>query len=227
MTGPRAPLEAVAAWRRETSLPYQAAFVAGLLLMVASFVAGFVGSHPYFGLPPIGGDATVLGRVLLERGDYLPALEEFRLAGLIDPENYDVEPELASASPEPGTEELIRQRRDRVQRRPRDATAHFLLGRSLLSNGQVVEAIESLENAQSLNPQLRGLHGILGRALLQAGDPEAATHAYRVAIAAEPRNPDWLEGLGLALYWTGQRAEAAEHFGAARTLRDRAETAAP
>lgn len=221
MSSLRTELEAIAEWRRAVGIPYQAAFVISLLALGTSFVAGFVESSRYFDLPPIQGDATVLGHLLLERGEFLPALEEFRLAGLIDPENYASE--LTFQRSGGGAPAAVEKGRQQVQQRPEDPAAHFFLGRALLRDGQITESVRSLERARDLNPELRALQGTLGRALLEAGSTEAAERAYRQAIAREPSNPDWLEGLGLALYWSGRPDEAAEHFGRARTLRERSQ----
>jgi len=218
VTDSRAGRGAVAEWRRQASVGYQVAFVVSVALLAVCFGAGFLESSRHFGLPPIEGDATILGRALLARGDTLSALDEFRLAGLLDPENYDQEPALALERP-PGVEALVRRGRARVSRSPGDANAHYALGRALLLDGDAVASVESLEQARRLEPGLRGLEGTLARAHLQTGALPAAEAAYRDAVAREPSNPDWHEGLGLTLYRLDARDEAARHFERARALR--------
>jgi Flp pilus assembly protein TadD len=215
----RSARQAVAEWRRRTSAGYQAVFALSLLLLGGCFVAGFLESARHFGLPPIAGDATILGRALLERGDFLPALEEFRLAGLIDPENYEANPEIALSHAVADTGALVRRDQARVSRRPGDATAHFSLGRSLLLDGDYAGSVRSLERARALDPGLRGLEGVLARAHLQSGALPEAERAYRAAIEREPSNPHWHEGIGFLLYRTGERQEARWHFERAQELR--------
>jgi Flp pilus assembly protein TadD len=194
-------------------------FASSLLVLFACFVAGFVGSALHFGLPPIAGDATILGRALLERGDFLPALEEFRLAGLIDPENYEANPQIALPQATSDTDELVRRSRARVSQRPEDAAAHFALGRALLLHGDFPASVQSLERARDLDPALKGVEGVLARAHLQNGALPEAERAYRAALEREPSNPFWHEGLGVLLYRTGEREEARWHLERAQGLR--------
>ncbi len=152
------------AWRRDTSPIYQALFLAALLVLGSSFVAGFVESLRLFGLPPIHGDATILGRTLLERGEYATALDEFRLAGLIDPENYDARPQLdfSTARSAPGSA---------AQR-----------GRTSLAAGRWVEAERALREALASDPQPE-LHDLLGFALYELGKREEAAQQFERARA--------------------------------------------
>src|ERR1022692_265654 len=53
-----------------------------------------------------------------------------------------------------------------VRERPRDATAHFLLGSLRMASGLVDGAIAEWRTAQQLNPAIPVLHANLGRVLL-------------------------------------------------------------
>lgn len=212
---------ALAEWRREASPFYQVVFALGLLVLGGSFAAGLVEGGRLFGLPPVDGDVTALGQVLFERGDYAPALEEFRLAALIDPENFGEPPQLAFPRPPGGTDALVRRLRDRVRERQEDAAAHFGLGRALLLGGAVGEGLHSLERARDLDPQLPGLYGFLGRAYMEAGMLPESQRALREAVAADPSRPALWEVLAMASYRLGQPEQAAAQFERARALRER------
>ncbi len=215
----------VAAWRREASPIYQVLFLAALLVLGGSFVAGFVEGVRLFGLPPIQGDATILGRALLERGDYATALEEFRLAGLIDPENYGATRPRLAFSPAPGAPARAEPLRQRVREDPGDPGAHLALGRALLAQGDLAASLQSLERARDLDARQPGLSATLGRAYWEAGNWVESERALREALAADP-HPDLHDLLGFALHERGKREEAAEHFERARALRaQRAERA--
>ena len=159
---------------------YPLLFAVALLLLFGSFCVGFVESLRIFGLPPIESDATVLGRALVERGDYAGAVEEFRLAAAIDPERYDPPPELALAVPAGvDSQALVQRRRRELAERPQEAAAHLALGRALLHQGDAAGALGSLERARELDPRLSGLHEALGLALYQLGRLEEAARAFR------------------------------------------------
>jgi Flp pilus assembly protein TadD len=212
-------LQAIGEWRRSTSLLYQALFALALLVLLASFLAGLAESFRRFGLPPIGADATILGRALFARGDYGAALEEFRLAGVVDPESYARAPEVAFVRPVVGADALVRRHRQSLRERPGDAAVHLALGEALLGSGRVDESLSSLERARDLDPRLAEVHGTLARAYLSAGRLEEAERAFRQGLEVDATDPDLHEGLGFALYRLERRDEAMAHFARARSLR--------
>lgn len=207
----------IRAWRREASPIYQVVFLAALFVLGGSFVAGLVESVRLFGLPPIQGDATILGRALFERGDYASALDEFRLAGVIDPENYGAGPRL-SFSAAPGAPVSAERLRQVVREHPGDARAHLALGRALLAQGDLAAGLQSLERAREMGARQPGLSATLGRAYLEAGRFDEAERALREALASGP-HPELHDLMGFALHARGKRDEAAEHFATARALR--------
>lgn len=221
---PNGWVRTIAAWRREASPVYQALFLVALLVLGGSFVAGFVEGVRLFGLPPIQGNAVILGQALFQRGDYAEAFEEFRLAGLIDPENYGVAPRL-SFSPAPAAPARVERLRQEVGEHPGNAAAQLALGRALLAQGDLAESLQSLERARELDAHQPGLAAALGRAYLEAGKWVESERALREALAAEPQ-PDLHDLLGFALHEQGKREEAALQFERARALRaQRAEQA--
>ncbi len=198
---------------RDASRVYRALFALGLLVLAVSLVAGMTESLRLLGPPPIDGDASVLGRLLLSQGDYAAAVEEFRLAGLLDPERYDPAPELSMALPSPpGAAARVEGLRAATREQPTDAAAFLALGRALLLAGSSQESVRDLERARDLDPGLDGLQASLATAYLEAGRAADAERAYRAALASEPGRAQLYRGLGMALYRQGRLKEAAQAF---------------
>lgn len=83
-----------------------------------------------------------------------------------------------------------------IEKDPRDATAHFLLGSLLFSRGIVDPAIAEWEQARALNPRLPALHYSLGRALFEVKHkPAEAAAVYEEGLKNDASNP------GLYLGW--------------------------
>jgi cytochrome c-type biogenesis protein CcmH/NrfG len=59
--------------------------------------------------------------------------------------------------------------REVIQERPSFADAHYELGKALLQQGQVKDAVASLETAARLKPEQPHVHFQLGRAYIAAG----------------------------------------------------------
>lgn len=208
-------------WPRAASRSYRASFALALAILCASLLAGFATGVSRFGLPPIDGDATVLGRQLLERGDYVGAFEEFRLARRIDPERVAAMPEISvhyETHSDPTSESRIRRLQDRLRAEPRNARVHLALGRELLARGDATASLPSLERARELDPALAGVQASLGRAYLIALRSPEAEQAFRAALREEPSRAALHEGLGVALYWLGHFEEAIDELQRAQRL---------
>lgn len=92
-----------------------------------------------------------------------------------------------------------------VRERPRDATAHFLLGELRMASGRVDDAIAEWRSAQKLNPAVPVLQANLGRALLYLKrDVPAAAEAFRAGLSADPANTEIYTGLASAMGILGQ-----------------------
>jgi tetratricopeptide (TPR) repeat protein len=196
-----------------------------LLALGGSFVAGLVEGVRLLGLPPIHGNATVLGQTLFERGDYAAAFEEFRLAGVIDPENYGVAPRL-SFSPAPAAPARVERLRQEAREQPANAAALLALGRALLAQGDLAESLQSLERARDLDARQPELAATLGRAYLEAGNWVESERALSEALAEAPR-PELYDLLGFALHEQGKREAAARQFERARAQRAQLAEQAP
>jgi predicted Zn-dependent protease len=74
---------------------------------------------------------------------------------------------------------------------PRDgALLRFALGSALLANGECVAAAAELVRATQMDPRYSAAWKLLGRALVEAGDPAAARDAWNDGVAAAKRVGD-------------------------------------
>jgi tetratricopeptide (TPR) repeat protein len=97
--------------------------------------------------------------------------------------------------------------------------AHYNLGLVLFGLGRTDEARACFERALALAPHA-GAHNGLGVVALEAGAPEAALRHFERAVEVDPRYPDALDNLALALERLGRAEEARERRAEARALRE-------
>ncbi len=81
--------------------------------------------------------------------------------------------------------------------------ARFLLGTRMFESGDYPAAVKQLASAAELNPRLPLLQSVYGQALLNTGDPDGASEAFRKELAANPN--DYRSNLGLAQILTARR----------------------
>jgi len=77
-----------------------------------------------------------------------------------------------------------------VQRRPNDGAIIDSLGWVMLRQGQVKEAVTTLERAVELEPQDPSINGHLGDAYWAAGRKLEATYQWRRALIFNPEPDD-------------------------------------
>ena len=68
------------------------------------------------------------------------------------------------------------------------AGAHFLLGLKAFESGDYPGAVSQFAGAVAINSRLPGLQSFYGRALLNTGDPVAASAAYKEALKVTPND---------------------------------------
>jgi Tfp pilus assembly protein PilF len=74
---------------------------------------------------------------------------------------------------------------------PRDgALLRFSLGNALLADGEAAVAMEELRRALAFDPTYSAAWKLLGKACLQANQPQAAADAWRSGIAAATQRGD-------------------------------------
>lgn len=87
-----------------------------------------------------------------------------------------------------------------LEKNPKDATAHFLMGSLYMSGGITDKAITEWETARSLNPRIPVLHRNLGRTLLVLKkDDRRAVEVFREGLPVDPANVELFTGISQAL----------------------------
>ncbi len=96
--------------------------------------------------------------------------------------------------------------------RPDDAGIHLQLGRVLDAEGKKDDAIAELQTALKLAPADSEAQRELADLYANAGKNDLAEGAYRVLVAAQPKDPELHRGLGKALLLQKKFPEAQEEF---------------
>jgi tetratricopeptide (TPR) repeat protein len=96
--------------------------------------------------------------------------------------------------------------------------AYTNLGTALLDSGQVPEAVENLNQALRLRPDLPDVQFDLANALLAEGKLDEAVPHYEATLRLKPDFAEAEDNLGTALYRLGRTAEAAAHYRSALRL---------
>jgi tetratricopeptide (TPR) repeat protein len=79
---------------------------------------------------------------------------------------------------------------DKILKNGDSAEAHFLLGSQMFAVGDFPAAVKQFAAAIELNPSLPDLQSAYGRALLDTGDPDAASEAFRKELTSDPGSFD-------------------------------------
>jgi Flp pilus assembly protein TadD len=85
-------------------------------------------------------------------------------------------------------------------------------GRELLAAGHVVEAINELSAAASLNPKSGEAHNLLGVAYESKGMRDRALKSFADAVKADKDNPQYLNNYGFLLYKSNDFDAAAKYL---------------
>ena len=121
-----------------------------------------------------------------DQGRYADAIEEFRRALWMQPQDRELERELAvtvySSRDYAAAEPLLR---EQLQRTPLEAELHFLLGDALFQQQRVEPAIVSLEAAVARDARMLPARATLGRAYLQAGKVDKAIPHIAAALSID------------------------------------------
>ncbi len=144
----------------------------------------------------------------LQLGDYDRVIELLQPVEQEDPSNLATAYMLGTA--------LIRARRtaeaqgllDRILQSGDSAEARFLLGTQSFESGDYPAAVKELTSAAELNTKLPQLQSYLGMALLNTGDPVAASAAFRRELAENPNDYASNLALGQILIASNQHAQA-------------------
>lgn len=154
-----------------------------------------------------------LGRALGEKGQVDEAIEQYRAALRLNPQDGIAYNGLAVMLMEKRDfEAAANQLRTALELNPDDAFAHGNLGVILAGRGELDEALRHLEQAARLQPDDAGVRNNLAGVLAARGRFAEAIPHYRAAIALKPNYAKARNNLGVALVRTGELDQAIEQF---------------
>lgn len=99
-----------------------------------------------------------------------------------------------------------------IARHPSEVEAHLRLGRLLIGENRLHEAIEALERGRTFARNSDNLLRELGMAYLEVGEGDRSIDLLKMAARLEPSKPVNHERLGTALRWLGQYDQAAASY---------------
>ncbi len=154
-----------------------------------------------------------LGSALATRGQVDEAIENFRKAIQIYPNDYLVENNLGLALAARGqVDEAIEHYRKSLQINPNNYLAENNLGLALTTKGRFDEAIRNCYQAIQINPDFSEALNNLGVALADKGRFDEAIKNFRKAIQINPDDCEALDNLGIAFATKGRFDEATENY---------------
>ncbi len=156
-------------------------------------------------------DYVALGNVLTDDGQYVRALENYKLALMLDPAHAPATANIARVLHERGhyreAEEIYRLS---VEHDPDIAGAHSSLASTLISLGRFAEAEGAARRALEINPRSIHALGMLANALVEQQRIEEAQAVLRNAREIDPGHPQllrWLAAFHMMLSADFERAE--------------------
>jgi WD40 repeat protein/serine/threonine protein kinase/tetratricopeptide (TPR) repeat protein len=166
-----------------------------------------------------------LGRALRKLGRLDEAIAELRKAGQLKPTGYGAPAELGLALAEQGRlDDAITAYRESLGIAPGQPSVHGYLGLALSRKQMTKEAIAAFEAALRLDPGSALAQHQLARLLatcpeLRFRDPQRAVALAQSAVKLAPKNGEFQNTLGMALYRAGRWKEAIAALETATDLR--------
>jgi tetratricopeptide (TPR) repeat protein len=162
------------------------------------------------------------GIVLSQLGDYELALDDFKRAAELDPEQPAAIAGVSVTLQQGGqTEASIDLLRRQAHKRPDDALANLLLGQALLQGGTAAhleEAATVLERAVAADPRLEPARAELGKLYLKTNRLDSAVEQLSAALSLDPSDKQATYQLLIALRRAGREERARELAMRVRTL---------
>jgi len=154
-----------------------------------------------------------LAVIASKRGDNLSAIERLRAIVRADPNALEAADWLANLLREHGEfEESMRLSAHLIRMRPGNPGALSSMGLTCLAAGQAFKAVEFLQQAVTLAPNIPAFHFQLAQALEQLGRIDDSAAEYLKAITIVPNAAMLHEALGRMLYQSGSHARGLEHL---------------
>ena len=173
-----------------------------------------------------------VGKNLLEQGDPKQALETYRKAAALVPNDVDVRLNIAIALlAADASAEAVRAADEVLRLAPNTAAGWFVKGSAQLRLGDAREAVKSLENARQIDPSETATCFQLGRARVELQQWAEAVNVLREGLAMDPNHlhapVHYLLGQSLTrLGRTDEARQELEQHQAAREADSRTATAA-
>lgn len=122
-------------------------------------------------------------------GHYQEAVDSFRQALALDPENVNARVSFARALYLLGERDAAQEQlAEALRRQTEHALGNFLMGVLLEERGSSEKAMAHYRLTLAANPEHGGANFYLGNALMRAGQYAQAAEHYRRAVRAEPKN---------------------------------------
>jgi len=171
-------------------------------------------------LPAHPSAGNYLGAVLVQQGKPAEAIASFQEALRFEPDNAELQSNLAVAFAELGNAlanqeklaEAIAHYQQALGIRPDFAEAHNNLGHALQRHGRLVEAMAHWREALRVKPDSAEVHNNLGNALQSEGKLEEAIAHYQQALRLQPAFAAAHNNLGNVLRNQGKLEEATRHW---------------
>jgi tetratricopeptide (TPR) repeat protein len=168
----------------------------------------------------VAGPHNYFGSALLQSGRVPEAIEQFKQALKIEPDNIPAHVDLGDALLQAGRmSEAIEQYKQALKIIPDLPAAHNNLGRALLETDHVPEAIEQFKQALKVDPYFAAAHNNLGVSLRRAHHVPEAIEQFKQALKLYPDFAGAHNNLGIALSQMGHVPEAIKEFEQALKLK--------
>jgi superkiller protein 3 len=140
-----------------------------------------------------------LADALRGQGKLDDAIQAYRQALTIDPNNYDAHNSLGSIySTKGSTDEALKEFRLSLAIYPNQAMPHSRIGRILAESHHLPEAVEEFTKALGIDPANAHAHNDLGVALIQLGDYQRAAEQFSEAVRLDPAYANARQNLAFA-----------------------------
>lgn len=154
-----------------------------------------------------------LGRILLSRGEFDEALEEFKKALALDENNAEALLNMSSVHLSEGRVLFAQHLAEQALAvDPNSVGALAQLAETKRDQGQLTEAIRLYRQALAITDAQPGLHLGLGDVLQRNGEYEAAKAAFEHALSLDPDSFAALYNLGVTYAEMGQTGKAIEYY---------------
>jgi Tfp pilus assembly protein PilF len=161
----------------------------------------------------------VIGTMYFNLGMNKEAIDAFKQAIKIDPDNADAHYNLGTAFIKSGMyKEAIEAYKQVIRIKPDYAEAHNNLGTAFIKSGMYKEAIEAYKQVIRIKPDYAEAHNNLGTAFIKSGMDKEAIEAYKQAIRINPDDANAHYYLGVIYALLNDKVSALEQYKILKSL---------